>query len=97
MDSDRVIVWMAGNRKFVVRAFLDTGAQICFITKKLAKHLAPIGNGHNYKYIKVGKKLAKIQTYGTVKGNLQSLWLTKKQLFSLSICQMSELDTGTKI
>ncbi len=70
MDSDRVIVWVAGNRRFVVLAFLDMGAQICFTTKKLAKHLAPIGNGHNFKYIKVGKKLAKIQTYEMVKGNL---------------------------
>ncbi len=70
MDSDRVVVWMAGNKRFVVRAFLDTGAQICFATKKLAKHLAPIGNGHNFKYIKIGKKLAKIQTYEMVKGNL---------------------------
>ncbi len=49
---------------------MDSGAQVCFVTKKLANQLAPIGNGHNFKYIKVGKKLAKIQTYEPVKGNL---------------------------
>ncbi len=61
---------MAGSRKFVVRAFLDLGAQICFVTRKLSNHLAPIGNGHDYKYVKVGKGSAKIQTYKIEKGTL---------------------------
>ncbi len=70
MDTDRIIVWVGGNHKVVVRVFLDTGTQICFITKKLAQHLTPIGNGHNIKYVKVGKSLAKIQMYETLKGKL---------------------------
>ncbi len=70
VESDRMVVWMTGNQKFVVRAFSDSGAQVCFITKKLAQHLAPIGNGHNFKYIKVGKGSVKIQTYQIEEGNL---------------------------
>ncbi len=69
MDADRVVVWLAG-RRHKVWAFLDTGAQVCFITKKVAKVLQPTRDGLKLKYVKVGRRWVKIQTCEVKKGRL---------------------------
>ncbi len=69
MDADQVVVWLA-RRKHKVRAFLDSGAQVCFITKRMAKVLQPVWDGLKFKYMKVMRKWVEIQTCQIKKGKL---------------------------
>ncbi|MCP3685061.1 MAG: hypothetical protein GY861_20560, partial [bacterium] len=53
--SDIVTVCVAGKYK-CARAFMDSGAQVCFITERFAKLLEPTVKGAKYKFICIGHK-----------------------------------------
>ncbi len=62
MKSDIVTVCVAGKYK-CARAFMDTGAQVCFITERFAKMLEPTVKGAKYKFIRIGHKKHRIEAY----------------------------------
>ncbi|MCP3681354.1 MAG: retroviral-like aspartic protease [bacterium] len=60
--ADIVTVFIAGKHKHA-RAFLDSGAQVCFITERLAKLLELKVIGGKHKLICIGQKKQRIEAY----------------------------------